>query len=312
MPEIEEPEPGTPELSLSTKVATFTEGTTLVIQVALKTAPTSNVTVSFAKTTNKVTLDKESMTFTNQNYSAVQYLTLSYTGQALSGNETDTVNITCSGAEYEGIKDSISVTILKKDVEPEPEPEPEPDQDDIFTHMRAATKEDFAPSANVGEITISEDGTVQVSATATYGGLMVNAVGDTAAIEWESVDQKGMWILAGKYDGKNDFVGFGDMSMGTLTYYGLFLNGSCSAQSGVSADAGLSFTCAAGNKYRLSRVGTRVKCYQWDGSKYELRFSLDLASFGSVPAESYAVNAVGLCVGGSYHLPKNVKVYTGR
>ena len=121
--EPDEPEVTEPSIVLSNRNASFTESTQLIIQVRLGAQPTGNVILTLSPTNSSVKVDKPLMTFTQNNWNSIQYLTLSYEGSNLTQNLSATVNISASGGGYDSVSDAINVTVVNESDEPEVDPE---------------------------------------------------------------------------------------------------------------------------------------------------------------------------------------------
>ena len=302
--EPEEPEVTQPSIVLSNRNASFTESTTLIIQVRLGAQPTGNVILTLSPTNSSVKVDKPLMTFTQNNWNSIQYLTLSYEGSNLTQNLSATVNISASGGGYDSISDAINVTVIAEVTEPDPT------TPDNLT-MRDAVDGDFAASEFIDNIHIDESGIVtSQNPSKTYPALMVSSGGNTSAIEWTSANGMGLWILGGK-DSGTGYIGFGDLSMGSLSYWATFTDGNCTPTSGVNAITNESITLTQGQRFHLNRIGTVVSLYLEYVGTWHLVFKIDLATCGHFEPSQYAVNALGVLVGGSYQTIKDVKVYGG-
>ncbi len=73
------------------------EGGSKSFNVSLNTSPSSNVTISLAKTNSDITLSPTSLTFTTENYSTAQSVTVSAGEDADIAHDSDTITLTASG-----------------------------------------------------------------------------------------------------------------------------------------------------------------------------------------------------------------------
>lgn len=304
--ESDEPEVD-PELIISNKSVQFNESENQTIQIRLGSKPTANVTVTFTAN-NGVSVNYQSMTFTVDNWANNQNLVISYTGSDIESNLQTTVGVSASGGGYDSLSDTINVTVIAEVTEPEPEPDPT--TPDNLT-MRDAVDGDFAASEFIDNIHIDESGIVtSQNPSKTYPALMVSSGGNTSAIEWTSANGMGLWILGGK-DSGTGYIGFGDLSMGSLSYWATFTDGNCTPTSGVNAITNESITLSQGQRFHLNRIGTVVSLYLNYSGTWNLVFKIDLATCGHFEPSQYVVNALGVLVGGSYQTIKDVKVYGG-
>ena len=104
---------------------TIAEGRSTSIEVSLDTAPSENVTVSFSKTNRDVTLSPDSLTFTLENHSTAQSLTLSAAEDDDADNDTGTIALSASGG-LSAPRLSLPFTIVDDDPAPSPPPAPPP------------------------------------------------------------------------------------------------------------------------------------------------------------------------------------------
>ena len=311
------PEIGTPNtpnvpvgITISTRNASFTETTTMILQINLNTVPSENVTISFS-TNGNVTLDKKSMTFTQENWNTIQYLDLSYKGEDLTSDLTDVININATGGNYNGLTDIINVTIKAENSNNGGNTGDDTNENALLT-MRTATVEDYLASGYLSDIIIDSDGVVSGTNTGvSYPILAVSGSGNTTALEWEAHSGSGLWIICGKSSTDGSYIGFGDASMGALSYSGKFVDGNCSPISGVNAETNIPLTLGVGNKYHANRIGTIFSVYQSVNDAWELRFKIDLSTYANFNASDYDVNVIGVLVGASYQVIKNTKVYGG-
>lgn len=297
----------TPELIISNKNVSFNESANSTIQIRLGGKPSANVTVTFNSNNSGVSVSAQSMTFTVDNWANNQNLVIDYVGGDIDSNLQTTISVSASGGGYD-LSDSIAVTVV---AEIEQEPEPEDNSHPSKLTMRNAVDGDFAASEFVDNIHIDESGVVTCqNPSKTYPALMVSSGGNTSALEWTSADGNGLWILAGK-DSGTGYIGFGDLSMGSLSYWGTFTDGNCTPSSGVNATTNNSITLSTGQRFHLNRIGTVVSLYLEYSGEWQLVFKIDLASCGHFTSDQYATNALGVLVGGSYQQMKDVKVYGG-
>ena len=300
--ESDEPEVD-PELIISNKSVQFNESGNQTIQIRLGSKPTANVTVTFTAN-NGVSVNSQSMTFTVDNWANNQNLVISYTGSDIESNLQTTVGVSASGGGYDSLSDTINVTVIAEVTEPDPT------TPDNLT-MRDAVDGDFAASEFIDNIHIDESGVVtSQNPSKTYPALMVSSGGNTSAIEWTSANGMGLWILGGK-DSGTGYIGFGDLSMGSLGYWATFTDGNCTPTSGVNAITNEAVTLSQGQRFHLNRIGTVVSLYLNYAGEWKLVFKIDLATCGHFEPSQYAVNALGVLVGGSYQTIKDVKVYGG-
>ena len=104
---------------------TIAEGRSTSIEVSLDTAPSENVTVSLSKTNRDVTLSPASLTFTLENHSTAQSLTLSAAEDDDADNDTGTIAMSASGG-LSAPRLSLPFTIVDDDPAPPTPPAPAP------------------------------------------------------------------------------------------------------------------------------------------------------------------------------------------
>lgn len=302
------PPVGTPEIVISNKNVSFTESTNLVLQVSLNTTPTASVTVNF--TSEAITCNPSSMTFTTENWNKSQSLTISYTKGDIQENLSSSVSVSAVGGDYEGKNETISVTVIAEGSQGGDDDDDDVESPDSLS-MRSAQASDFTTlSAYMSGINIGGDGVVTGAGSAQYPALFVGGTGNKSAIEWEAGNEQGLWVLGGKTSQEPDsnYIGFGDASMTTIQYWAKFIEGGCTPTSGVNATVSEAIPLGTGKKFHLNRIGTLVSLYEMENEKWELKFQIDLATCGHFDAGDYAVNAVGVLFAGQYMTIKNVKV----
>ena len=92
------------------------EGSTASYQVALRTQPTGTVTVAVASDdTGAATVDESSLTFTAASWNVAQALTVTGVDDGDGSNETVTVTHTASGADYDGVEETLIVAVTDDD-----------------------------------------------------------------------------------------------------------------------------------------------------------------------------------------------------
>ena len=104
---------------------TIAEGRSTSIEVSLDTAPSENVTVSLSKTNRDVTLSPASLTFTLENHSTAQSLTLSAAEDDDANDDTGTIAMSASGG-LSAPRLSLPFTIVDDDPAPLPPSAPPP------------------------------------------------------------------------------------------------------------------------------------------------------------------------------------------
>lgn len=285
-----------PSIVISSKNVSFKESASNTVQISLGGKPTSTVTMALSAT-NGVSVSPNSLTFSPTDYLTPKTVTVSYSGVDLESDQSATISVSASGSTYEGMSDSIKVTVVA---------EVEAPSGDSYS-TRDATVEDFAPSGWISNIQIGSDKIVTGSGSGSFPVLAVSGSGNTSLLEWEAADGNGAWLICGKASNGN-FVGFGDISSGKCSFSGEFINASCTPQSGFVPEVNERITTGAGTKYRLIREDTTVRLYVFEGSTWVLKFETNLDTCGRFAAEKYATNVVGVLFGSSYMQIKNVKV----
>ncbi len=104
-------------VTISTAALTVAEGGSNIYTVKLDTQPSANVTVTVAGTSGDVTVDKASLTFTPQNYSTAQTVTVSAAPDADANTDPDvTLAHSASGGGYGSVSiNSVVVSVTEKD-----------------------------------------------------------------------------------------------------------------------------------------------------------------------------------------------------
>ena len=87
------------------------EGASGALSVSLSAQPSSNVTVSLAKTNADVTLSPTSLTFTSSNWGTAQSVTVSTAQDTDSADDTDTITLTATGGiDASSVSKAVTIT----------------------------------------------------------------------------------------------------------------------------------------------------------------------------------------------------------
>ncbi|MBF2760541.1 MAG: hypothetical protein ISN28_09775, partial [Ectothiorhodospiraceae bacterium AqS1] len=108
------------DLTLTPTSLTMDEGEEKTLTVNLTSQPTGTVTVNVTQTgtTNAdVRVDKSSLTFTTSNWSQAQEVKVSATQDDDAADDSATLRLSASGADYAGVSKDISVTVSDDDEE---------------------------------------------------------------------------------------------------------------------------------------------------------------------------------------------------
>ena len=116
----------TPGLLVDPGTLNITEGGNSNFSISLVTQPSENVTVSITQSgtpNSDISLDPASLTFTSNNWSTAQGVTVSTVEDADTDNDSATIRINASGANYGGVTGSVNVTVTDLGTtRPEPPP----------------------------------------------------------------------------------------------------------------------------------------------------------------------------------------------
>ena len=109
----------TPNLIIDTTSLTVNEDGTETFSVQLATLPTGDVTVSvMSGDTDAASVSPPSRTFNTSNWDMNQIFTVSGEDDDDTNDETVTVSLTASGADYDGVTGSVTVTVTDSDRTP--------------------------------------------------------------------------------------------------------------------------------------------------------------------------------------------------
>ena len=109
----------TPNLIIDTTSLTVNEDGSTTFSVQLATLPTGDVTVSvISDDTDAASVSPTSRTFNTSNWDMDQIFTVSGEDDDDTNDETVTVSLTASGADYDGVTGSVAVTVTDSDRTP--------------------------------------------------------------------------------------------------------------------------------------------------------------------------------------------------
>ncbi|MBF2753892.1 MAG: BACON domain-containing protein, partial [Gammaproteobacteria bacterium AqS3] len=104
------------ELDITPTELSLTEGGSDTFTVQLTNRPSGNVTVTLQQPGNTdVTVDKTSLSFTADNWSAAQTVTVSAAEDTDGLGESASVELSASGADYEGVSGRVTVRVTDND-----------------------------------------------------------------------------------------------------------------------------------------------------------------------------------------------------
>ena len=113
------PLPGTPALTLSQNILTFTEGTTGSYTIELATEPIATVTVAIESDNEDITISPSSpLTFTTTNWDTAQTVTVNAAQDDDTTHDTAILTHTASGGDYGTVTGSVTVTVTDDDTTP--------------------------------------------------------------------------------------------------------------------------------------------------------------------------------------------------
>ena len=108
-----------PGITVHPESLELVEGKVAVISVKLASEPTVTVTVAMSLDeglSDKVSVIPETLTFANDNWDTAQEITLSASEDADFQHETGTLSVVASGGEYNGVQESVQVSVEDDDV----------------------------------------------------------------------------------------------------------------------------------------------------------------------------------------------------
>ncbi|WP_025772552.1 hypothetical protein, partial [Thioalkalivibrio sp. HK1] len=108
-----------PALDISRATVAIDEGSSGTFTVRLTRQPSGSVTVSMAQPANAdITLDRTALTFTASNWNTAQEVRVSAADDDDAADESASITLTASGAEYRDVTATVSITVNDDDGAP--------------------------------------------------------------------------------------------------------------------------------------------------------------------------------------------------